>query len=111
MKVPAFTWIAWIAIIGSIIALMFLRQHIATQPGMTLSQAEFLAKFKAGEITHCVVSYNPQSFPLTEISGKYLTEDAAASATNKTIAYVKARSSKSVPESAPLSTLLTFQIF
>ncbi len=44
-KLPPTTWVAWIAIIGSIVALMLLRDHMATQVG-TLSQAEFFKKFR-----------------------------------------------------------------
>jgi len=96
MKVPAFTWIAWIAIIGSIVALMFLRNHIATQPGTILTQPEFLAKFQSNQISHFVISYNPQTFPLSEISGRYLTEDTTATTTNKTAGFMKDTTGKLV---------------
>lgn len=86
MKVPTFTWIAWIAILAAIVALMYLRKNIATTPGVILSQPEFLAKFKASEITHFVVSYNPQTFPLTEISGKLLSMDKTTSTNKEAIA-------------------------
>ena len=87
MKVPVFTWVAWIAIIGSIVALMFLKNHITTPPGTMLSQAEFLNRFQSNEISHFVISYNPQTFPLTEITGSYLTrETTAENSTNKAAA-------------------------
>jgi cell division protease FtsH len=77
LKVPAFTWIAWIAIIGCIVLLMFLRNHIVTQPGAVLSQAEFLSKFRSNQISHFVLNYNLQGWPLTEINGKYESVDKA----------------------------------
>jgi len=96
MKVPAFTWIAWIAIIGCISALMYLRNRISPTPGTTLTQSEFFAKFESNQISHFVISYNPQTFPLTEISGRYLTEDSAAQATNKTAGFMKDTTGKLV---------------
>ena len=87
LKVPTFTWIAWIAIIGCILLLMFLRNHINTPAGTILSQAQFLEKFHSNQISSFELGYNQQSFPQEEISGKYLTLDPKAS-TNKTAAFL-----------------------
>jgi cell division protease FtsH len=76
MKVPTFTWIAWIAIIGCIVLLMFLRNRITSQPGaVPMSQSEFLSKLRSNQISHFVLSYNQASWPLSEINGKFLSAD------------------------------------
>jgi len=73
-KLPPTTWVAWIAIIGSIVALMLLRDHMNTQAG-TLSQAEFFKFFQSNLIARATVSFNPQTAPLTEITGSYYQTD------------------------------------
>ena len=75
LKVPTFTWVAWIAIIGCIVVLMYLRNHMVTPPGKVLSQTEFLSKLESNQITHFVISYNQAAWPLTEINGNYLSAD------------------------------------
>jgi cell division protease FtsH len=74
-KVPPFTWIAWIAIIGSVVALMVVKSHLTPQTSNILSQSEFLQKFESNQIAHATISYNPQSLPLTQIAGTYLQAD------------------------------------
>src|SRR3974377_935769 len=69
-RLPPTTWVAWIAIIGSIVALMLLKDHMNSQVG-TLSQADFFRKFQSNLIAHATVSFNPQTAPLTEITGSY----------------------------------------
>ena len=73
-KLPPTTWVAWIAIIGSIVALMLLRDHMNTQAG-TLSQADFFKLFQSNLIAQATVSFNPQTEPLTEITGSYYQTD------------------------------------
>jgi len=73
-KVPPATWLAWIAIIGSITALMLIHNRIGTPTG-TLTEPEFLLKFESNQIASAVISYNPQSTPLTQITGKYYKTD------------------------------------
>jgi cell division protease FtsH len=70
IKVPTSTWILWIAILGSIVALVVLKSHMTTQ-GETLTQAEFLQKFNSNQIAHATVNFNSQSSPLTPITGTY----------------------------------------
>jgi cell division protease FtsH len=70
MKVPTTTWLAWIVIIGSIGALMLVHQRMSVQPG-TISEPEFLQRFESNQIVSAVISYNPQSAPLTQITGRY----------------------------------------
>jgi cell division protease FtsH len=71
LKIPPFTWVAWIAIIGSVVALMVVKSRLVTQTSNTLSQSEFLQKFESNQIAHATISYNPQSLPLTQIAGTY----------------------------------------
>ena len=91
LKVPTFTWVAWIAIIGCIVLLLYLRNRLNTSPGTVMSQAEFLVRFQSNQITHFVLSFNPQTQAFTEISGTYLNphpQDSLAVSTNKAAASV-----------------------
>jgi cell division protease FtsH len=71
-KGPAFTftWLAWIAIMASIVALMLVKSHMSA-PGVVLSQSEFLQKFSSNQIAHATINFNSQSSPLTPITGTY----------------------------------------
>ncbi len=71
-NIPTFTWIAWIAIIGSIVALMLVKKSMTAPVGSTISEAAFLQKFDASLISHAVITYNPSvsGSPIT-ISGKF----------------------------------------
>ena len=71
IKMPPTSWLAWIVIIGSIAALMLVHRGLTTQPGGPISEPEFLLKFESNQIVSAVISYNPQSSPLTQITGKY----------------------------------------
>jgi cell division protease FtsH len=73
-KLPPTTWVAWIAIIGSIVALMLLRDHMDTQAG-TLSQPEFFKLFQSNMIAQATVNLNPQTEPLAQITGSYYQTD------------------------------------
>jgi len=42
------------------------------QPATFLTQTEFMEKLHAGLITHCIVSYNQKTFPITEIRGTFV---------------------------------------
>src|SRR5215469_9157438 len=73
-RLPPTTWVAWIAIIGSIVALMLLKDHYNSPVG-TLSQPDFFKKFQSNLIAQATVSFNPQTAPLTEITGSYFQTD------------------------------------
>jgi cell division protease FtsH len=75
-KVPTFTWVVWIAIIGSVVALMLVKNRLSTPAGNTLTQSEFLQKFESNQIAHATISYNPQLLPLTQITGTYYTNNS-----------------------------------
>ena len=68
-NVPTFTWIAWIAIVAGIVALMFVYNRKTTQAG-TLGENEFIAKLEANQIADCVISDNQQS-RYVQITGNY----------------------------------------
>ncbi|HTV63683.1 MAG TPA: ATP-dependent zinc metalloprotease FtsH [Verrucomicrobiae bacterium] len=72
---PAFTWVAWIIIIGGIVAFMMLRSHYPT-PGAELSQAQFFQKYNSHQIAQATINYNLQSGDLAEITGSYYETDA-----------------------------------
>jgi cell division protease FtsH len=73
-KFSPFTWVAWIAIIASMIALVYVNQRIKT-PMETLKESDFLQKFASNQIAHATISLNPQSAPLMQIQGAYYQTD------------------------------------
>jgi cell division protease FtsH len=74
---PTATWIAWIVIIGSLLAFLVMKNRVVA-PNGTLAEPEFLQKFESNQIVSAVISYNPQSAPLTQITGKYYKVDKDA---------------------------------
>jgi cell division protease FtsH len=74
LKFSPFTWLAWIAILGSMIALFYVNNHMKTA-AVTLTQSDFLAKFASNQIVHATISYNPQSIPITPITGTFTKVD------------------------------------
>jgi cell division protease FtsH len=74
-KVPTFTWVAWIVIIGGFVSLMVVKNHLQAPAGNTLSQSEFLQKFESNQIAQATININPQTAPLTQISGTYYQTD------------------------------------
>ncbi|HEU6449425.1 MAG TPA: ATP-dependent zinc metalloprotease FtsH [Verrucomicrobiae bacterium] len=76
-KIPTFTWIAWIAIIGGIVALMVLKNHMSTPTGEQLSEAAFLQKFDSNLVSKATITI-PQSAvsgSAITVSGNYLKTD------------------------------------
>src|ERR1017187_8623584 len=69
-KVPSVTWLAWIAIIGSIGALMLVHNRMGA-PDSTLKQADFFQKYESNQIAQATINYNLQSGNLIEIVGTY----------------------------------------
>src|ERR1039457_1135598 len=69
-KVPSATWLAWIAIIGSIGALMLVHNRMGA-PDSTLKQADFFQKYESNQIAQATINYNLQSGNLIEIVGTY----------------------------------------
>src|SRR5688572_16862967 len=73
-RVPPRTWIVWIAIFGSIILLMLFRDRWDSQ-GEILTQYQFFQKVESNQIVKATINYSAQSPFLTEIVGKYWTEE------------------------------------
>src|SRR5437868_1802149 len=75
-KIPTFTWMAWIAIIGGIVTLMVLKTRMATPAGQMLTEAAFLQKFNSNQVSRATITYNPSvsGSPIT-IIGKYFQTD------------------------------------
>jgi cell division protease FtsH len=74
MKVPSGTWLAWIAIIGSLGALMLLHKQMGAQSS-PLSQNDFFQKYHSNQIAQATINYNLQSGNLIEIVGTYFKTD------------------------------------
>jgi cell division protease FtsH len=72
-KVPPRTWVVWIAIIGTIIALVMFKGRIDPQ-GDFLTQSQFMAKVESNLVASAKINYNPQS-PLQEVVGTYYRTD------------------------------------
>jgi cell division protease FtsH len=70
LKVPSGTLLMWIAIIGSIMALMLLHNRMGVQDS-TLKQADFFQKYESNQIAQATINYNLQSGNLIEIVGTY----------------------------------------
>ena len=73
-NIPTFTWVAWIAIIGCIVAWMLLHSRLTPQAG-PLSESDFITKFESNQIASAVISDNLQSSRFVQITGKYFKTD------------------------------------
>jgi cell division protease FtsH len=82
LRVPPRTWIIWIAILGLTVVLWNLRGRVDTQI-QTLTHPEFVSMVEKDQIEEGVISYNPQSEALREITGKYRTSQSAEPVTFK----------------------------
>jgi cell division protease FtsH len=83
-NVPAFTWVAWIAIIASLAALMFVKQRMATPVAPPMSEAVFLQKFDLNLVSHATITCNQSvsGSPIT-ITGKYFQTGKDGSIVNE----------------------------
>jgi cell division protease FtsH len=73
-NLPTFTWVAWIAIIGLLVAWALFHTKLTPQPG-PLSESDFLKKFEANQIVNAVVNDSLQSSRFVQIVGKYYKAD------------------------------------
>jgi cell division protease FtsH len=75
---PVSTWLVWILIIGSIVALVAVNQRMRT-PSNQITESDFFQKFDAGLIAKATIDYAPQSaYPnatFNDISGTYFKAD------------------------------------
>jgi cell division protease FtsH len=74
-RVPPRTWLFWMAIIAFIPFLLMLKERTETKY-KTPSPARFMELVESNLIVRAVVSYNPSSSELREITGKYSEVDA-----------------------------------
>src|SRR5271154_5679475 len=75
---PVSTWLVWIVIIGSIIALVAVNQKMRAPSSQIITSDEFSQKFEAGLIAHATIEYTPQSYQnvtFNDISGSYFKTD------------------------------------
>ena len=69
-NIPTFTWVAWIAIIGCIVAWMLLHNRL-TPPVPPLSTMDFFEKFRANQIASATVNMSQQMSDTADIVGTY----------------------------------------
>jgi cell division protease FtsH len=81
-KMPSASWLAWIAIIGSLGLLMMVKGRMGA-PNYTLSQNDFFQKYESNQIAQATINYNLQSGNLTEIVGTYFQTEKDGSITKK----------------------------
>jgi cell division protease FtsH len=85
---PVSTWLVWILIIGSIVALALVHQRMQT-PSNTITESEFDQKLDANLIARFTIEYTPQSAyanaTFNDISGTYykLNSDGSISKSNE----------------------------
>jgi cell division protease FtsH len=76
---PVSTWLVWILIIGSIVALALVHQRMQTPSSQIISSDDFSQKFDQGLIAHANIEYSPQSaYPnmtFNDITGTYYKTD------------------------------------
>src|ERR1700722_15726239 len=70
-SMPPFTWVAWIVILGALVALMLLKGHLAPQSGTQLSEADFIEKFNSNQIVQATVTYPSVSGGAGSVTGKF----------------------------------------
>jgi cell division protease FtsH len=70
-KVSTFTLLAWAGIIAATVALFMMKSHY-NAPAVTLSQSEFLDKFKSNQIVTATINLNNPSSALMPVDGEYL---------------------------------------
>jgi cell division protease FtsH len=71
LNMPPFTWVAWIVILGALVALMVVRGHLSPQPGTTLEESEFFQKFDSNQVSTATITYNPTMGGAVTINGKF----------------------------------------
>ncbi|HEV2454887.1 MAG TPA: ATP-dependent metallopeptidase FtsH/Yme1/Tma family protein, partial [Verrucomicrobiae bacterium] len=76
-SMPPFTWVAWIVILGALVALMLMKGHFpSSNSGTPLTEAEFLQKFSSNQIDHATITYPTVSGGAATITGKYFETDS-----------------------------------
>src|ERR1017187_7435576 len=73
-NIPTFTWVAWIAIIGCIVAWTLLHNRMTPQAA-PLSTMDFFQKFRAKQIASATVNMSQQMSDTADIVGTYYKAD------------------------------------
>ena len=73
-RVPPRTWVVWVAIIGSIVTLVFFNRRMESQPN-TLLPYEFQQKIDSNLLATVSLNYDPQSPGIVDIIGSYYKTD------------------------------------
>jgi cell division protease FtsH len=73
-NIPTFTWVAWIAIIGCIVAWTLLHNRMTPQAA-PLSTMDFFQKFRANQIASATVNMSQQMSDTADIVGTYIKAD------------------------------------
>ncbi|HZF01649.1 MAG TPA: ATP-dependent zinc metalloprotease FtsH [Methylomirabilota bacterium] len=82
-NLPAFTWVAWIAIIATLVGGMYFYQKRVTQNITQLTQYDFFQKFRASQIASAAIEINPQNYNTVDISGSFYKADNAGNLLDK----------------------------
>src|SRR5258708_39467641 len=69
-RVPARTWVVWIAVFGGIILLMLLRDRMETQAD-PISQWQFFQMVDSNQLAQATINYNPQDQYMVKGTCKY----------------------------------------
>src|SRR5262245_61292401 len=75
-RVPARTYLIWLALLGAIPLLMIFR-NTGTPPADVLTQIQFQQKIDSNQISRGTIIYDPQSPYLHEVRGFYFKTDGA----------------------------------
>ena len=76
-NMPPFTWVAWIVILGALVALMLMKGHFTGPSGGTqLSEPDFIDKLSSNQVEHATVTYPTVSGGAASVTGKYIETDA-----------------------------------
>ena len=70
-NMPPFTWVAWIVILGALVALMLLKGRYSAPSGTNLSEADFIEKFNSNQIVSATVTYPSVSGGAGSAQGKF----------------------------------------
>jgi cell division protease FtsH len=85
-RVPPRTWIVWVAIIASIVALVMFRGKLEPT-GEDLNPQKFLELVDSNLIAAVSLNYSPASGPVAIIEGTYYKTDAAGKKLNEVVPF------------------------
>src|SRR5215469_2766264 len=74
-NMPPFTWVAWIVILGALVALMLVHGHYTSPTGTPLTEGQFLQKFNSNQIDHATITYPSVAGGASSINGNFIVTD------------------------------------